>query len=106
MNNTYLIPANSKKSMLILGFFTKTDLIIFATGCILTFILMLTMTTNTLKGAFIILLPVLISTFLVLPIPNQHNVLTFFINVYTYFTRRRTYYWKGWCMGYGKDNTK
>ena len=106
MKDTYLIPANSKKSMLILGFFTKIDLIIFGTGCLITLFLMLTMTTRSLKGAFIILLPVLISTFLVLPIPNQHNVLTFFMNLYNYFTRRRTYYWKGWCLGYGKDNTK
>ena len=38
----YLIPANSKKSMLILGFFNPTDLIIFGTGLAITFILLFT----------------------------------------------------------------
>jgi len=33
VQNNYLIPANTKKSQLILGFFTKTDLIIFIVGC-------------------------------------------------------------------------
>ena len=28
MNNQYLMPANSKKSRLILGFFTPTDLVV------------------------------------------------------------------------------
>ena len=38
-NNDYLIPANSKKSMLILGMFDSTDLIIAGTGFIITLIL-------------------------------------------------------------------
>ena len=41
MGNEYLIPANSKKSMLILGFFNPTDLIIFGSGCLVTFILLI-----------------------------------------------------------------
>ena len=32
MDNSYLIPANSKKSMLILGYFNTVDLIIFGCG--------------------------------------------------------------------------
>ena len=32
MNNTYLIPANTKKSMLIFGVFNTVDMIIFGVG--------------------------------------------------------------------------
>ena len=41
MNNNYLIPANSKKSQLILGFFTPLDLILFGSGCGLTVLLLM-----------------------------------------------------------------
>ena len=105
-NNNFLIPANSKKSMLILGFFNPVDLIIFGTGIGITFVFMLAVRTNDLKTAIMIILPALISAFLVIPIPNQHNVRTFIRNIYSYFTRRRTYYWKGWCNSYGKEDIK
>ena len=101
-NNGYLIPANSKKSMLILGFFNPTDLIIFGTGCIITFIFLMTIKTNSLKEALFIITPGIISSFLVLPVPNHHNLRTFIGNVYHYFTSRRTYYWRGWCMKSGE----
>ena len=39
--NNYLIPANSKKSQLILGFFTPLDLGLFGTGCGLTLLLLM-----------------------------------------------------------------
>ena len=105
-NNNYLIPANSKKSMLILGLFNTTDLIIFGSGCAATLILMLTNLARTSwQAALLILAPALVCSFLVIPLPNQHNVRTFIKNIYTYFTRRRVYYWKGWCVHYGeKDN--
>ena len=103
-NNNYLIPANSKKSMLILGLFHTTDLIIFGSGVVATLILMFTNMQNTsLVAAIIVLAPALICSFLVIPLPNQHNVRTFIKNIYTYYSNRRTYYWKGWCMSYVKD---
>ncbi len=101
-NNSYLIPANSKKSMLILGFFNPTDLIIFGTGCIITFLLLFILNTNSLKQALLIITPALIGAFLVLPVPNHHNIRTFIGNVYHYFTNRRSYYWRGWCVNRGK----
>lgn len=101
-NNSYLIPANSKKSMLILGFFNPTDLIIFGTGCIITFLLLFILDTNSLKQALLIITPALIGAFLVLPVPNHHNIRTFIGNVYHYFTNRRSYYWRGWCVNCGK----
>ena len=102
MNDQFLIPANSKKSMLILSFFNVTDLIIFGSGCLLTFILLMTINQNTIKSAAIILTPVLVTGILVLPVPNHHNVRTFIKNVYEYFANRRTYFWRGWCIRHGK----
>lgn len=102
MNDQFLIPANSKKSMLILSFFNVTDLIIFGSGCLLTFILLMTINQNTIKSAVIILAPVLVTGILVLPVPNHHNVRTFIKNVYEYFANRRTYFWRGWCIRHGK----
>ena len=98
----YLIPANSKKSMLILGFFNPTDLIIFLTGIVITFILLLSIKSNSLKEAFFIISPALFTSFLVIPIPNHHNLRTFVYNVYTYFTSRRSYFWRGWCINHGE----
>ncbi len=95
--NNYLIPANSKKSQLILGFFTGVDLILFGSGVGLTLILLLTIQSANMGVMLLILAPALITGFLVMPIPNYHNVLQFIVNLYTYFTERRRYYWKGWC---------
>ena len=57
MNNTYLIPANSKKSQLILGFFTLTDLIIFGSGVGLTIILLLVIQNASMGIMLLILAP-------------------------------------------------
>ena len=106
-NNNFLIPANSKKSMLYLGLFNMTDLIIVGSGALATVILMLTISlqNSSLKTALIVIAPLVICSFLVVPLPNQHNVRTFIKNIYTYYTRRRTYYWKGWCMNYGEESS-
>lgn len=106
MNNNYLIPANSKKSMLILSFFTPLDLIIFATGCIITLILLFVANSSNIFVLIGILLPALICAFLVLPIPNYHNVLTLIGVVYRYYTSRRNYYWKGWCVTNGEEDNR
>ena len=101
-NEQYLIPANSKKSMLILGFFNPTDLIIFGTGIVITFIFLLSINIVSVGSAAVVLAPALISILLVAPLPHHHNVRTFIKNVYTYFTNRRTYFWRGWCMNRGE----
>ncbi len=100
--NNYLIPANSKKSQLILGFFTGIDLILFSSGVGLTLILLLTIQSANLGVMLLILSPALITSFLVMPIPYYHNVLQFIVNIYTYFSERKRFYWKGWCYD-GKD---
>lgn len=106
--NQYLIPANSKRSMLILGLFEKIDLMIFGVGAAITFFLMIFMEAETLKSLFIILTPVLISLTMVLPIPNHRNLWNFTANVYNYLSNQRTYKWRGWCVlddeGSGEEN--
>ena len=104
MKDAYLIPANSKRSMLIFGLFAPIDLIIFAVGAGLTIILMLTFQASTLQDVFMILLPLLISATLVLPVPNHRNVWTLASNVYQYLSNRRTFFWRGWCMTNGEEN--
>lgn len=101
--NNYLIPANSKKSLLIFGIFTKFDLIMFAIGIGLTLILLLTLPVDQLLYATIALAPGLITGFLVLPIPNYHNMLTIIREGFRFFTQRRNFIWKGWCFGHGED---
>ncbi len=104
MDGRYLIPANSKKSELILGMFTPVDLILFLSGVGLTVILMMVVRSSNITTMVMILLPALISSFLVFPIPNYHNVLQLIINIYTfYFVRQRTYKWKGWCYKDGSS---
>ena len=98
MNDVYLIPANSKKSMLILGFFNPIDLIVFGVGCTFTLVMLFFIRTNSIGEMVIMLLPALITGFLVMPVPYYHNVMTLIRNIYKFFTTRRRYFWKGWCV--------
>ena len=103
----YLIPANSKKSILIFGFFTKFDLILFATGIGVTLVLLLVISPTSIVGALIDLAPALVTGFLVLPIPHYHNTRTVIKDVYTFYTIRQRFIWKGWCVADGfKDTNK
>ena len=99
----FLIPANSKKSMLIFGIFTTFDLILVSIGFVITLLLLIIVGPNGLGIAIICLLPMLISAFLVIPIANYHNVLTLIKEVINFFYNRRNYKWKGWCY---KDEFK
>ena len=105
--NNYLIPANSKKSQLILGFFNAVDLILFGSGVGITLILLLTIQSTDVVVMMLILAPALITGFLVMPVPNYHNVMTFIGNILNYYSAKnpREYIWKGWCVKdvYGKD---
>lgn len=103
--NNYLIPANTKKSQLILGFFTPTDLIIFIVGCAWSFIMLILVQSLSLTVLILIMLPALIAAFLVMPVPHYHNVLQLLTNMFNFFTGRRQYYWKGWCINEGLDTS-
>ena len=97
--NTYLIPANSKKSMLYFSLFNKTDLVILIFGIVFTFVLLIAF--NNVESSmvkFFCATPALTALLLVSPLPYSHNVRTLIGNIYTYFVRRKNYFWRGWCV--------
>lgn len=103
MNKTYLIPANSKKSMMIFGMFYPFDLILFGTGITITLLLLMVLPLDTLLVSLIAISPGLITGLLVFPIPNYHNTLTVLIDVWNFLTTRQKFIWKGWRVTNGKD---
>lgn len=103
-NNNYIIPANSKKSKLYFGYFTMTDLIIVGSGAMTTLILLMSIPNPTLNMMLIMLLPLLVTSFLVMPVAHYHNVLQFIINIIGFYFGRRKYYWRGWCIKHGEEN--
>lgn len=103
MENYYLIPANSKKSMLLFGVFNKFDLILFGSGVALTLLMLLLLPIENLVVAIITLTPGLVCSFLVFPIPNYHNVLTIIRSMIEFYTTRQKFVWKGWCVNDGES---
>lgn len=102
----FLIPANSKKSMLIFGVFDIFDLILFASGIGISIILLLIVSPSSLWGAIIDIAPALVCGFLVLPIPNYRNTRILIREVYRFYTRRERFIWKGWCVADGSGEKK
>ena len=99
----YLIPANSKKSMLIFGLFNKFDLILFGSGIALSLLLLLILPVDELLFAIIALSPGVVTGVLVIPIPNYHNIRTIIGLAYEFYTTRQQFIWKGWCFEDGED---
>ena len=106
MDKSYLIPANSKKSILIFGLFTGSDLAIASVGIGLSLILMMFLPVGSLLVAILSILPGFIAAFLVFPIPNYHNIRTVIRNAWEFYTTRQKYIWKGWCFNNGEDSKK
>ena len=104
--NRYLIPANTKRGKLIFGLFREIDLIIFVTGVVITFILMLSLPMENTTLAIIAIAPALICSLLVAPVPYYHNVMTVIIETYQFLTDRQKFIWRGWCFTNGKDQEK
>ena len=104
--NNYLIPANSKKSMLIFGLFNKFDLILFSTGLVVTLILLVVLKLESIGVAILALLPGVICGFLVMPVPNYHNIRTIIKSAIDFFTTKRKFIWKGWCFPHGEETKK
>lgn len=105
MNQTFLVPANSKRSALIFGFFKPVDLIIFGVGTALSLILLMIFPVTKLWAVIVTLIPIVTAGFLVFPIPNYHNVRTLIGEVYNYyFVNRRKYIWRGWCYQYEQSD--
>ena len=104
-NNNFLIPANSKKSQLILGFFTGFDLIVFLGGVGFSVILLCLVKSDNLMVMLGLASPAILAAFLVAPVPNYHNVMTLIGNIYRYSTGRKKYYWRGWCVRNGNNRS-
>ena len=96
-NNNYLIPANSKKSQLILGIFNTVDLIVFISGVGFSVLLLLLIKSDNLVVMLGLASPAIVAAFLIAPIPNYHNVMTLIGNIWRFFSGRKKYYWRGWC---------
>ena len=102
--NQFLIAANSKKGQLIFNVFRPLDLGIAITGATVTFIMFLIVQPSSLLPGIIVLSPLLVCSFLVMPVPNYHNILCVLQNIYKfYFVDRNQLVWKGWCF---KDEYK
>ena len=103
MNNS-LVPANTKKAILILGMFRFVpDLLIISIGVIITVVLLLIFQDSNILVLILVCIPMLVGTLLVLPIPNYHNTLCAIESILSFYNRRRRFIWKGWCM---KDEFK
>ena len=110
MENNYLIPANASKGKLIMGLFRGIDLAIFGSGCGITLLLLFFLQNYLTKVsvAILVMLPALVTGFLVLPIPYQHNILVFIQCMMKFFKEKQeyTYVWKGWCADRGEEERK
>ena len=98
INGGYLIPANTKKGQLIFGMFTPPDLILFCCGVATSLLLLLILGTDESIKAIIALMPGLICGFLVMPVPNYRNVITFIRSMMDFYNGQRIYKWRGWCF--------
>jgi len=106
-NGTYIVPANSKKSQLILSYFTLFDLIVFVIGVSISIILLMIFKSDNFLVMIGLALPALISAFLILPLPPYyHNIMTFIGNFNKYMVSIKKYYWRGWCQSYGDRERK
>ena len=100
----YLIPANTKRGQLVLGFFKWSDIGLLSAGILVTLFLMATLEMSSPFVTIFVLSPGVICGFLVLPVPYYHNVLNILIELYEFVTNRQTYRWKGWCYKLGYKN--
>lgn len=101
--NGYLIPANSKKSMMIFGVFNMNDLILVGCGLGVSLVLLLMLPLDNIGIAIGAISPGLICGFLVFPMPNYHNMMTIISEAYRFYTTRQKFVWKGWCFQNGED---
>lgn len=102
--NQYLIAANSKRGQLIFNIFTPLDLWIALGGASSTILMFLILKPSSLLLTSIVIMPLLVCSFLVVPIPNYHNIRCVFKNIWIYyFVEQQSFRWKGWCA---KDEFK
>jgi len=88
--------------MLILGLFNQFDLILFGVGVGISLFLLMILPVDILMWAIVAILPGAITAFLVMPVPNYHNVRTFIKIAIEFYTSRQQFIWKGWCFNDGE----
>ena len=93
-----MVPANTKKSMLIFSMLRPIDAIILGTGIGISVILLLIFSNAGTLITLVSCIPMAISLILVMPIPNYHNTLVALQSIYRFYNERRNYIWKGWCV--------
>ena len=106
MYDQYLIPANTKRGKLILGWFRPFDLALFSSGVLISLLLLAFLQFDDVISVIIGLSPALITGFLVMPVPNYHNMLNIIVEAYEFLTNRQKYEWKGWCYKSGNKKRK
>ena len=94
----YLVPANTKKSLLIFNMLRPIDAIILGVGILISVIMLLIFSDAGTTLMLIACIPMLIGLILVLPIPHYHNTLVALQSVIRFYNERRKYVWKGWCV--------
>ena len=104
--DSYLVPANAKKGMLWFNFLRPIDAIIFGIGVEITILLLVILKTSSLLMLILAIMPAAISALLVLPIPYYHNTLCAIQSIISFYTERRRFVWKGWCIYERFLNTK
>ncbi len=96
--NGSLVPANTKKSTLILGMFRLVpDVVIAASGTAVTVLLLAILSNVGVTAMILSLIPMLVCVVLVLPIPQYHNTLCAIQSILGFYQGRRKYIWRGWC---------
>ena len=85
-----------------MSIFRPVDLAIFLTGVIITVLTLVIISGMDVPSWVTILaiFPGLISTGLVVPINNYHNVMVCIGEIIKYYSNNRNYKWRGWCAVY------
>ena len=94
-----MIPANSKRSALILGLFKPVDLWILGIGLGLSAIFFVAFQGDTVFQMAMKLAPMALAILLVIPIPYRHNVgkLLLIIIEFYFIDTQKEFKWRGWC---------
>ena len=96
--NGSLVPANTKKSMLIMSMLRPLDAMILGVGISISVILLLIFSNAGTVMTIISCIPMIVALILVMPIPNYHNTLVAIQSILRFYQERRKYIWKGWCI--------
>ena len=97
--NGSMVPANAKKSLLVMGFLRPMpDLLILLVGVGISVAALAFSTSAPTWLLLVECIPMFISAILVAPIPNYHNTLCAIQSILRFYNERRNYVWRGWCV--------